>query len=374
MTIRKMLEARPAEPIVKPGVLTPEPVKPGVLTPEPLKPGVLYKVPVRREEELRIEQAVTRRLATSAPGGTVIALPGVLSQVAKDGRQVQLKPFVLPGQPLTYHRQRKLFEGTIHVGVADIFEQAEGKPLSAPVTFQVLESDMAEPTSVALEVTSPPHKTIQVRTASPGTAVIMHIASRFDPKGTAVTLPVHPTLVVRPDRAEIQGYGLETTVLHIAAVGVTNAAGRTVQVSAAPSAFFNPSEVKLSDTGTAAVVLRSDSSGLVTVTASSPGIAEGATTINFRPPILTVVVCLIGGLIGGLLREVIPQRGRVKRRWLSGIGAAVLMGFLVFFLYAVGVNVLPVEPKVAVGSVFVLVVSALGAWFGTGLLDKLRKM
>jgi hypothetical protein len=39
----------------------------------------------------------------------------------------------------------------------------------------------------------------------------------------------------------------------------------------------------------------------------------------------------------------------------------------------VGVNVLPVEPKVTVGAVLVLVVSALGAWFGTGLLAKLGR-
>lgn len=372
-TLRKALQARPAQVVESPAVAA-KPPAPAASVPAALKAGVLYKVPIAREEERQIEQAVTQRLQTSAPGVRVVPLPGVVSQVAKDGREVQLKPFALPGQPLTYQPQRRMFEGSIRVGVADVFDQTEGKPLSAPVTFQVLEGDMAQPDSIALAATSPPHQTILVRAPSPGPSVTVHIASRFDPQGTAVTLPVRPTLLVRPERAEIQGYGLETTRVHIAAFGLANPQGRVVQLAAAPSAFFEPSKVTLTDQGTAEALLRSDGAGRVTVTASAAGLDPGSTTVDFAPPGRTLIAGLAGGLLGGFLRLVPAlRRGLRMSRLILGLGAAVATGLLVFILYIVGVNVLPVEPKVTVGTAFVLAVAALGAWFGTGLLDNLKK-
>jgi hypothetical protein len=297
----------------------------------------------------------------------------VVRQAAKDGSEIHLKPFVLPGQPLTYQARSRQFEGSIRVGVADIFDHAEGKPLSAPMTFQVLESQMADPESVALEATSPPHKTIVVRSDSPGASVTVHVVTRFDPAGTAVTLPVHPTLVVRLERAEIQGYGLETTVVHIESVGLEKPAGRRVQLGAKPSAFFEPAAAELSQDGTARVVLRSDSPGPVTITASAPGLAEGSATVLFLWPARTLAFALIGGLMGGLLRYLPRRRRSSARQFALGLFVAVLTGLVVFLLYAVGVKVLPFEPTVSVGAVLVLAVAAFGAWAGTGLLAKLGR-
>jgi hypothetical protein len=178
---------------------------------------------------------------------------------------------------------------------------------------------------------------------------------------------------VRLERAEIQGYGLETTVVHIESVGLEKPAGRRVQLGAKPSAFFEPAAAQLSQDGTATVVLRSDSPGPVTITASAPGLAAGSATVVFLWPLQTLVFGLIGGLVGGLLRLLPRGRRIAARQFVVGLVVAVLTGFLVFFLYAVGVNVLPVEPKVSVGAVLVLVVAALGAWFGTGLLAKLGR-
>ena len=47
---------------------------------------------------------------------------------------------------------------------------------------------------------------------------------------------------------------------------------------------------------------------------------------------------------------------------------SLLTGVLIFALYAVGVNVLPVNPTVNVGAVLVFAVSGLGAYLGARLL------
>lgn len=368
------LKAEPVKP-APPAAAAPIPAPPAVAAPIPAPPrlGVLYKLQLPREEERQIDDAVKEQVKATSPGAQVVPLPGVVRLAAKDGSEVHLKPFALPGQPLTYRPASALFEGSIRVGVADIVDRTEGKPLSAPMTFQVREGQMAEPDSVALDATSPPHKTIVVRTRSPGQSVTVHVVSRFDPEGTAVNLPVDPTLVVRLERAEIQGYGLETTMVHIESYGLAKPAGRVVQLGSSPSAFFERGEAILSESGTAAVSLRSDAPGPVTITASAPGLAAGSATVVFLWPVQTLVFGLVGGLIGGLLRYLPRGRRATARRFAVGLVVAVLTGFLVFFLYAVGVNVLPVEPKVTVGAVLVLVVAALGAWFGTGLLAKLGR-
>lgn len=370
--LRKALQARPV--LEAPSAREAAPS--AAATPSPsLRAGVLYQVPVARDEERQIDRLVVQRVRPSAPAAPVVPLPGVTSQLAKDGREVKLKAFVLPGQPLTYQRELGLFEGSIRVGIADVFEQSEGRPLSAPVTFQVIETGMAQPDLVELARTSPPHETIRVRVPSPAASVTVHIASRFDPKGTAVVLPVQPTLLVYPDRAEIEGYGLDTTRLNVATYGLPRPGGRVVQLRAKPSAFIEPSQVTLSAQGTAQALLRSDAAGSVTVTASAAGLDSGTTALEFLTPTRTLLAGIVGGLLGGFLRLVpAMRRGLSASRLLLGFLTAVASGLLVVALYAIGVNVLPVEPKVSVGTVVVLAVAALGAWFGTALLRNLKNV
>jgi hypothetical protein len=338
-----------------------------------LRAGTLYQVPVPRAEELRIDALVAQRLRPTSPAAQVVLLPGVGRQLDTKGREVNLKGFVLPGQPLTYREGSRRFEGTILVGVADVLEASAGRPLSASVTFQVLEAGMAQPDSVALEQTSPPLKPIQVWAASPTSTVTLRVASQFAPEGARVVLPVQPTLLVRVDRREIQGYGLETTVAHIAAYGLAKPGGREVQLAAEPSGFFEKSHLTLNEQGTASTVLRSDGAGPVRISASAAGLTPGTAELEFATPTRTLFAALLGGLLGGLLR-LLPamRRGMRASRLFIGLLGAVASGVLVFLLYAVGVNVLPVAPTVTVGTVLVLAVSALGAWFGAGLLKGLK--
>ena len=102
-----------------------------------------------------------------------------------------------------------------------------------------------------------------------------------------------------------------------------------------------------------------------------------ATLAGFRPvqatlamtiPYLTLAASAVGGLIGGLIRLLPGLRRGSARRFLVGIAVALIVCMLVFGLYAVGVNVLRVDPKVKRGAALVFVISAMGAYFGSGLL------
>ena len=75
---------------------------------------------------------------------------------------------------------------------------------------------------------------------------------------------------------------------------------------------------------------------------------------------------MLGGLLGAAASFLLSSAK--PGSWARRIFGSAIFGAIVFALYAVGVNVLPVEPKVTVGTVLVFAVSALGAFLGPSLL------
>ena len=66
------------------------------------------------------------------------------------------------------------------------------------------------------------------------------------------------------------------------------------------------------------------------------------------------------------------RKGLSLTRLFIALVVAVLVGLLVFGLYAIGVNLLPIKPTMTAGAIFVLVFAAAGAYVGTGALSRLR--
>lgn len=336
-----------------------------------LRRGVLYHVPLPAAEERETKELATAEVAKLEPPGSVVTFPGVFRQFAEDDKEVQLKPYALVGQALRFDQAAQEFVGSIRLGVVDLFDGGEGRALSAPVTFEVLESDLATPQAVVLDKTSPPHATIQIHARNPSDPLVVRVASRFNQEGVPLTLPLSPTLFIRTDRRAIQGYGLETTKVYISSVGHPAPKGTTVQLQSDPSAHFEHSQIELSGNGTAQATLRSDATGRVRLSATAAGFADGRTDVDFTAPWRTITSSAIGGLIGGLMRMFARARPNTKlKHRLSGLIVSILAGAIVFLLYVTGVNVFPIDFLVRVGDVFVLVVSALGGWFGTALLKQ----
>jgi len=113
-----------------------------------------------------------------------------------------------------------------------------------------------------------------------------------------------------------------------------------------PSAFFTPGEVVLDAQGTGTVDVAPTTRGPVSITASAPGYTPGSARLKFLPPLRTLVAGGIGGLGGGLIRLLQRVRkGLSLTAYSSRVVVAVLVGLLVFGLYAIGVNLLPIKPN-----------------------------
>jgi drug/metabolite transporter (DMT)-like permease len=99
------------------------------------------------------------------------------------------------------------------------------------------------------------------------------------------------------------------------------------------------------------------------------GMGTAQADVTFAFPFITLAAAILGGLVGALIRVLLAagKRRKLDHRLLI---ASLLCGVLVFALYAVGVNVLPVSPTVTVGATLVFAVAGLGAFLGVTLLNK----
>lgn len=362
----------PAEP--RPGSLPPPVPVPapeggaaGPVQHPPILKGELYARRLDSDEEAVVERLLMQQLAAESSVAPLAMFPDLLTQRDTDDQVVDLKAHVLLGAPLEEDRVTGEFVGTIAVGVSNPLA-APGAPanrLSVPMTFQVFGEAQVSPAQLSVAETGPPYARFEVRTPSPGNGVRLRVTAPSAPEGMEFTLPVRPSLQLRTDRRTLQGYGLETTRLYVWVRGSSERGA--VVLSADPSAHFDQSVLPLGEDGYATTLLRSDAPGPVTIRAEHAGLGATQIEVEFRPPWTTLAFALAGGIVGGTLR--LSRRRQDGRHQLVALGLAMLTGVLVFALAAVGVNVLPLVIPVQVGYLFVGVVSAMGAWFGTRLLE-----
>jgi len=341
-----------------------------------VNPGELLYVPLDERTESAAETLLKEQVAASESHShaTLTSFGGAVRQLSADNQEVQLKSYVLVGQPLQYDRHAEQFIGTVLVGVADLFGGSGGpRSLTVPMQFEVLESALVNPQRVALEATSPPYQSIRVTSRVLGEPVVLRVASNFSREGVTVTIPVEPTLIVNVDGNRLRAFGMQTTRLSVRAVGAGSAPQGAVTLRA-PGAFLeHPEPLTFDASGTAHATLRTDSPGEVTVSAFAAGYAPGSSLpVLVIWPWPTLAATGIGGLVGGFVR----LAGRIRRgmnlgQFILGLIVSILVGMIVFALYVVGVKVLPVSFSVEVGDIFAFAAAALAGWFGVAVLPKL---
>jgi hypothetical protein len=303
---------------------------------------------------------------------TLQSFQGAVRQLAEDDQEVQLKSYVLVGQPLQYDPQSKQSVGTVLVGVADLFGEGGPRSLTVPLQFEVLESALVDPHQVALQATSPPYQRIRVTSRVIGQPVTLRIASNFSLEGVSVQVPVEPTLIVDVDGDTLRAFGMQTAKVTVRAIGGNTRPQGAVTLSA-PHAFLpDPAPPAFDEQGIARATMRTDSPGEIVVTAVAAGYSPGTSLpVKVIWPWPTLVATCVGGFIGGFVR----LAGRIRRgmnvgRFIVGLVVSVFVGVIVFALYVVGVKLLPVSFSVEIGDIFAFAAASLAGWLGTGVLPQ----
>ena len=344
-----------------------------VVPTEQLRPGQLLFVPLDLEVEAQVLQALEEQIfATEGQAATdVQTFEGAWRQLSADGAEMQLKPYAIPGQPLQYKADSKTFIGTIRVGVADLSGGGVSRALTAPMSFEVLETALAAPSMFEIAQTSPPSKEVTITSTVVGTTRL-RITSTFSPETLDVEVPMEPTLIVSIDADNLRAFGMQTARITVTAIGDSGPEGRRVTLSA-PGAFLTEgTPPTLDESGTAYATLRTDAAGRIVVTASVPGYATGSASVHVVVPLFTIAAVTLGGLLGGFLRLGPRIRKRMNvTQFIVGMIISIGVGVLVFALYATGVKVLPVDFSVVVGDTLAFAIAGLAAWLGTKVLPKL---
>jgi len=183
----------------------------------------------------------------------------------------------------------------------------------------------------------------------------------------SVSVPVErPRLTLTLSPARLQGWGLETGEVLIAAADGAAAAKATVVLSATLGEL-DPKQLTLDDNGQAHALLRSTSIGSATLNAASPPFAPAALSVVYEWPLRFLLAAGIGGLVGGIVRCGV-KRGVAWRRVGLELLVSLLTGLIVFALFVLGVNVIGFALPARGGEVLAFVVSALGAFLGSQLL------
>lgn len=373
--LESMVSRLPATTVVDtdaatPAAPAPEPTAPPADQPAPPpapEPRLEY-VPTSAALERQVANALVSQTGIKraiGSSGAILPFPGILRQVEQSGEEVQLKAFGLAGKRLTFDAEHQMFSGTIWVGVNEIVGGRPPRPLVTPVDFEVLDAEFAEPSQVRVVRTGAPYAQVQLRLAAAVDGGAVTIISNLAPEPISLGLPVNPALIVEAGNAAIEGLGLGTSDVNVSVIGLNKPQGRVVTLYT-NAGFLSSTRLRLDENGVAHTTLRSDGLGGAQVTASSPGFARTSIPVDFRLPHITFLASVLGGLVGGAIR--LGMRARRGSSLVRPLVVAVLLGILVFALYAVGVNVLPVSPTVTVGAALVFAVSGLGAFLGPSIL------
>ena len=346
-------------------------VRPSPLPPEARVTGATARyIPLPASESAATSAALTQQLGLKPPRAGVpgiVPFAGALVTQAADSTEVLLIPTVVVDDPLRFDAATRQFLGSIAVGLVELGVKGPPKPLPTWVTFQTLGAVVANPEEAEVKTTAPPFRRIAIAARAPGDKVELRVFSTgMDP--VVVVMPVERARLQLAAKPRLQGWGLESTEVTIAASDGAASKGQEVVLQPPALGTLTPMTLRLEDNGTATAKLRSESTGSVQIVASSSTLgAPEPLSIEFEFPTRFLLSGLVGGLAGSILKRGGKRAG--ARRWARDLLLGVLTGAVVLGLFVFGVNVTGFPLPPAGGEVLVFVVAALGAFVGTQLLQ-----
>lgn len=300
----------------------------------------------------------------TASGDRRVVLPDRAFVEPSGGPGMLLVPVVvIEGGGLRY--TNGAFRGSIRVGVEDSLRTGSSVSLPTPIRFFVSgTADSILLPDTAVLHTNLPFSVITLVETTRGAAVSLNVRTTLHSDGVDLEVPITlEPLDLDANPPRLQGLGLEETRLGLGPA--PSGVGVAVRL-VADNGNLAADEVRLSSDGTASTTLRSYWIGTATVTARSVPFADSQTTVQFLFPWLFLAAALLGGSLGGLARWMGRKRSEAEGpKWLTFVGGGAVLGLIAAVLYAVGVNVTPINPTVTTGQAVVLGLAAVIGYIGT---------
>jgi hypothetical protein len=285
--------------------------------------------------------------------------------VTREGREVRFRPVVEAAGGLLSAIDAAGFKGSIFVGLQDLNDPAARYDLPRPISLLVTApASEVSPRQFEIGHTSLPFTEIALVAPDPPDALSVTVQASGTSERATIDIPVtRPRLELSFARSWIQGFGLEATDVTVRSVGLNNPAGRVVTFSS-DFGSVDPSRVTLDEQGIGTTTLRSVSLGQGSVSTSSPPLSAASGMVQFGWPIGFLVAATLGGVAGALLGRARATGRRKRHTAAAAVGIGVLTGLVTVALFAVGVNVLPIQPTATAGEALTFALAAVGAFTG----------
>lgn len=296
----------------------------------------------------------------TAIGESRVILPDRAFIETSNGTGMLLVPVVIiEGRGMRY--QNGAFRGSIRVGLEDSLRIGSSVPLPTPIRFFVSgTADSIQRPDTVVEHTNLPFSAINLIQATRAPVLSLNVRTTLHPDGVDVDVPVVVDSLRIDATPRVQGMGLEEARVVLGPAPL--AAGAVIQLRA-DNLGLADNQVQLDGNGTATTTVRSYWFGPSTITARSIPFSDTEITVLFAFPWLFLGASLLGGALGALAAWLRTRED--GERWLRRVGAGALLGLIATVLYAIGVNVTPINPAVSTGQALVFGLAAVIGYTGS---------
>jgi hypothetical protein len=296
-------------------------------------------------------------------------LPFQFSLVQEDGKERTSRLFAeMTSGGLWPSPDSQAFVGDLMVGLKDLQDPTAqyNLPAGVPATIIIAAPpNVVEKNQLDLDRVGKA-QLVKMSWASPTPEFKVTISSLHSAQPVELAVKVwYPSLEVMVSPTSILGFGLGVTTVSVRAQDLPESVEREVTL-VSDYGQLKDFTVKLTGSAPTKTELRSEGLESTRVKASGPQLNEAASSeVHFASPWPFLGAAVFGGVVGAFIKR---QQARRKGGQSKKLQAALLLGactgLLIAALYAVGLNLLPVQFSATSGEALVFGVAGLGGFVG----------
>jgi hypothetical protein len=250
----------------------------------------------------KLDPADLPMLKDTASQSRIYMIPELYyAKVAGTDEQISYRILFIDSAPFRYNFDKALFEGGIRFIPVEMREGGNAQPVAKQLTVPEDIIVSCGSISIPLKISSVNWPPLDVAVASPDPidSVEVRILTVSKPLGYPQNLRVEPAIVISSARTTIQGFGIQTLPVHVALKGVSSYKPVPVTIETSLGTI-DSSSLTLTNDQPREVILRSESLGKIGLKVINPNYRSNTLDIRAVFPWLFLLLAILGGLIGGL--------------------------------------------------------------------------
>jgi hypothetical protein len=291
------------------------------------------------------------------------------ARIAGTDQQISYRILFIDSAPMRYDFDKLTFSGRVTFLPVEEVDSAETHPsqktLSVPEDIFI--SYGSEKIPLRISTINWPPLDVPVESPDPKDSVEVNILTVTNPLGYRQSLRIEPAIILSSTRTTVQGLGIQSLPVHVTLKGVTSCNPVSVTVESSRGTIDSASFV-LTDDRPHEVILHSEGLGRIDLRSVNQNYLSNHISVEAVFPWLFLLLSLLGGLIGGLGKNLMGQE-KVTFRPLA-LGA--IFGFIAAVAYwGLGIVLIGVSfESHGYNEAMVLGFGLIAGFFGLKLVSK----